>query len=265
MGGVPDELWRQILEMGIQNSKLSYKDLCCISISCRRLHRLSSEDSLWLLLLSSDFPSANQLNPNNSTSASAKSTYKIKFDREKARKVAAHRRAVLRKESEVLEFERKIREIESGLRQETEKMRATAAELSNLHKARQAYVALNVWQPEVIRGRQKQIVEQSAVPVESRVHSLEMELKLCRQRISGFDKAYIDGKWKLEMAMEQLASLKYHPLRDQKVISHGDKEGYKKRRKLKTSHIYDAVAILLSKILWGLRLVATFGSFNFEV
>lgn len=81
MGGVPDELWRQILEMGIQNSKLNYKDLCCISISCRRLHRLSSEDSLWLLLLSSDFSSPNQLNPNlnNATSASAKSTYKIKY------------------------------------------------------------------------------------------------------------------------------------------------------------------------------------------
>ncbi|KAJ6433984.1 hypothetical protein OIU84_017655 [Salix udensis] len=238
MGGVPDELWRQILEMGIQNSKLNYKDLCCISISCRRLHRLSSEDSLWLLLLSSDFSSPNQLNPNlkNATSASAKSTYKIKFDREKARKVAAHRRAVLRKESEVLEFERKIREIESGLRQETEKMRDTAAELSNLHKARQAYVALNVWQPEVIRGRQKQIVEQSAVPVESRVHSLEMELKLCRQRISSFDKAYSYEKRRLEMAMEQLASLKYHPLRDHKLISHGDKEGNKKRKKLKTSH-----------------------------
>lgn len=81
MGGVPDELWRQILEMGIQNSKLNYKDLCCISISCRRLHRLSAENSLWLLLLSSDFPSPNQQNPNpnNSTSASAKSTYKIKY------------------------------------------------------------------------------------------------------------------------------------------------------------------------------------------
>eukprot|EP00258_Populus_trichocarpa_P016692 XP_006375925.2 F-box protein SKIP24 isoform X1 [Populus trichocarpa] len=240
MGGVPDELWRQILEMGIQNSKLNYKDLCCISISCRRLHRLSAENSLWLLLLSSDFPSPNQQNPNpnNSTSASAKSTYKIKFEREKSRKVAAHRRAVLRKESEVLEFERKIREIENGLRQETEKMRATAAELSNLHKVRQASVALNVWQPEVIRGRQKQIVEQSAVPVESRVHSLEMELKLCRQRISGFDKAYRDEKRRLELAMEQLASMKYHPLRDHKLINSGDKEHKKKRKKLKTSVIF---------------------------
>jgi hypothetical protein len=70
---------------------------------------------------------------------------------------------------------------------------------------RQASVALNVWQPEVIRGRQKQIVEQSAVPVESRVHSLEMELKLCRQRISGFDKAYVN--FDLSLCSSQYISL----------------------------------------------------------
>lgn len=56
---------------------------------------------------------------------------------------------------------------------------------------RQASVALNVWQPEVVRGKIKQVVEQNAVPVESRVHALEMELKLCKQQISGFEKAYV--------------------------------------------------------------------------
>lgn len=56
---------------------------------------------------------------------------------------------------------------------------------------RQASVALNVWQPEIIRGRQKQIVEQCVVPVESRFHSLEMELKLCKQHILGLEKAHV--------------------------------------------------------------------------
>jgi len=37
--------------------------------------------------------------------------------------------------------------------------------------------------------------------------------------------------------MEQLASMKYHPLRDHKLISSGDKEYKKKRKKLKTSVI----------------------------
>ena len=52
-------------------------------------------------------------------------------------------------------------------------------------------MALNVWQPEVVRGRHKQVVEQNVVAVETRVHAMEMELKLCRQRISGFEKAYV--------------------------------------------------------------------------
>lgn len=56
---------------------------------------------------------------------------------------------------------------------------------------REASVALKVWQPEVIRGRQKQIVEQCVVPVESRVHALQMELRLCKQQISGFEKALV--------------------------------------------------------------------------
>lgn len=56
---------------------------------------------------------------------------------------------------------------------------------------RQASVALNVWQPEVIRGRQKQLVEQCVVPAESRIHALEMELRLCKQQIMGLEKSYV--------------------------------------------------------------------------
>lgn len=89
MSALPDEMWRQILEIGILNSKFSCKDLCCISISCRRLHRLSSEDSIWSHLLSSDFPTPPQQqqeqssssNPTIATAAAAttKSVYKIRF------------------------------------------------------------------------------------------------------------------------------------------------------------------------------------------
>lgn len=56
---------------------------------------------------------------------------------------------------------------------------------------RQASVALNVWQPEIVRGRQKQLVEQCVVPAESRLHALEMELRLCKQQILGLEKAYV--------------------------------------------------------------------------
>lgn len=56
---------------------------------------------------------------------------------------------------------------------------------------REATVALNVWQPEVIRGRQKQIVEQCSVSVDSRSRALDMELKLCKQQIAIFQKALV--------------------------------------------------------------------------
>lgn len=108
-------------------------------------------------------------------------------------------------------------------------------------------MALNVWQPEVVRGRHKQIVEQNVVPVESRVHALEMELKLCKQQISGFEKAYVscgnngllfykdtvknsvmvyvgvlrqkDEKRRLDVAKEELKSMRYHPLRQKESTS----------------------------------------------
>ncbi|XVE90259.1 hypothetical protein DITRI_Ditri20bG0064600 [Diplodiscus trichospermus] len=228
---LPDELWRKILEIGTKASNFTYKDLCCVSISCRRLHRLSDEGSLWSYLLSVDFP--NQISSPPSSS-SPKSLYKIRFERERERKLLAHKRAVLRKESQVSEHLRKLRKFEVRLRDEREKLKSAVSELSNLHKVRQASVALNVWQPEVVRGRQKQMVEQCVVPVESRVRALEMEVKLCNQQLKVFDKAYRDEKQRLDTAKEGLKSMKYHPLRDYNLTSNESHENQKKRKKLKT-------------------------------
>ncbi|OMP05362.1 F-box protein SKIP24 [Corchorus olitorius] len=209
MKELPDELWRKMLEIGIKSSNFTYKDLCCVSISCRRLRRLSDEDSLWSHLLSVDFP--NRI-PSPPSSSSPKSLYKIRFERERERKLLVHRRAVLRKESQVSEHLRKLREFE----------------------VRQASVALNVWQPEVVRGRQKQMVEQCVVPVGSRIRALEMEVKLCNQQLKVFDKAYRDEKRRLDTAKEELQSMKYHPLRDYKLTSNEGHENKIKRKKLKT-------------------------------
>ncbi|XWS64933.1 hypothetical protein CRYUN_Cryun05aG0046900 [Craigia yunnanensis] len=228
---LPDELWRKILEIGIKASNFTYKDLCCVSIGCRRFHRLSNENSLWSYLLSVNFP--NQI-PSPPSSSSPKSLYKIRFEREKERKFLVHKRAVLRKESQVSEHLRKLREIEVRLREERQKLMSAVSELSNLHKVSQASVALNVWQPEVVRGRQKQMVEQCVVPVESRVRALEMEVKLCNQQLQVFDKAYRDEKRRLDTAKEELNSVKYHPLRDYKLTSNESHENQKKGKKLKT-------------------------------
>lgn len=218
MTNLPDELWWRIIEIGVEKStnSLSYKDLCCLSIICRRFNRFSSEDSLWVHLGSRDFPlfGAN----NNSSSSinrhrlSSKTLYKIRFEKDRARKLAAHQRAVLRVESQIAQHSRKLEEVQIQKMEETEKMKATIIQLSNLSKARQASVALNVWQPLVVRGSHKQIVEQSHVPVVSRIHALEMELKLCKQQLTGLDNAYRDESIRLEEAKEQLKSMKYHPL-----------------------------------------------------
>ncbi|KAI3444194.1 hypothetical protein Pfo_000859 [Paulownia fortunei] len=231
MSVLPDELWRRIMEIGIETKTLDHKNLCCLSITCRRLRRLAADDSLWSPLLLSDFPSSrDELNlcnhdnnikdrSNNYTSSSTangklKSLYKIRYEKDREQKRLAHRRVVLRIESEIAEHLRKIQEIELQSSEEKEKMNTAVAELLNLRKIRQASVALNVWQPEIIRGRQRQMVQQSNVPVDFRINALEMELSLCKQQIAGFDKALRVEKRRLHAAKEDLASEKYHPLRD---------------------------------------------------
>ncbi|XP_024191235.1 F-box protein SKIP24 isoform X1 [Rosa chinensis] len=227
MSVLPDELWRRVFEIG----GFSYKDLCCVSITCKRFRRLSDEDHLWSHLLSSDFPLV--ASHPSSSSVSSKSLYKLRFERDRDKKIAAHQRALLRKESQIIEHLRKLRDIESRLAQETHKMQGTLVDLSNFHQVRQASLALNVWQPEIIRGRQKQIVEQCVVSTESRLHALEMELRLCKQQISGLEKAYKDEKHRLGLAEEELQSMRYHPLRDHRPLSSGDAQCTSKSKKLK--------------------------------
>ncbi|KAI3726375.1 hypothetical protein L1987_66172 [Smallanthus sonchifolius] len=206
---LPDELWRWILELGVKTSCLTYKDLCCLSMSCRRLNRLSKEDVLWSTLLSFDFPSHSSSSTNRQ---SLKSIYQIRFEKDKAKKLLAERRVVLRIESQIHEHTRRLHEIEVQLVNESEKIKAAIDELKRLRKVKEASTALKVWQPEIIRSRQKQIVENCSVPVDIRINALEMEIKLCKQLISGFLNARKDENSRLEAAKERLSKVKYHPL-----------------------------------------------------
>ncbi|MCD7468251.1 hypothetical protein HAX54_006263 [Datura stramonium] len=193
-----------------------YKDLCCLSITCTLLNRLSSDDSLWSSLFSADFPQYPSIlkHPSSSSSVSNKTLYKIRYEKVREQKLLAHRRAVLRIHSEINEHSRRIWEMDLRSAEEKEKMKNTVAELLNLRKIRQAKVALNVWQPEIVRGKQKQMVEQCNVPIDNRIHAIEMELKLCKQQIQGFEKALIVEKKRMQTAKEKLASVEYHPLRE---------------------------------------------------
>ncbi|KAL8493459.1 hypothetical protein ACS0TY_024609 [Phlomoides rotata] len=247
MSVLPDEMWRRIMEIGIETKTLDYKNLCCLSIASRRLRRLASEDSLWSPVLLSDFPSSsNNLSSDNndrnnsigdrSSSASNgkfKTLYKIRYEKDREKKRLAHRRAVLRIESEIAERLRKIQEIDLQFSEEKEKVNSTVAELLNLRRIRQASVAVNVWQPEIIRGRQREMIQQNNVPIDFRINSLEMELNLCKQQIAGFNKALRVEKRKLQEAKEELASVTYHPLQDSGSSRGPLNQGMVRSKKLK--------------------------------
>ncbi|KAI4378411.1 hypothetical protein MLD38_015892 [Melastoma candidum] len=218
---LPDDLWRKILEIGAKTTKnssgfdriLSYRDICLLSITCRRFRRLSGEDSLWSHLLASDFvPLANPIPAY--PSGAYKSAYRIRFEKETEKKRAAHRRAVLRKESQITQHLSRIRNLEVRLSQEVDKLKNTSDEFANLLRARQASVALNVWQPDVVVGRHKQVVMQSPVRVEARMHVVDMELKLCKKQIGILRKSRDEEKKRLDLAKKELESIMYHPLRE---------------------------------------------------
>ncbi|KAK1433156.1 hypothetical protein QVD17_10062 [Tagetes erecta] len=210
---LPDELWRWILELGVKTSCLTYKDLCCLSMSCRRLNRLSKEDVLWLKLLSFDFPTRpSSSSCSSSNRQSSKSIYQMRFEKDKVKKLLAERRVVLRIESQMHEHTRKLQEIEGLLVDENEKIKAAVDELKRLRAVKHASTALKVWQPEIIHSRQKQIVENCSVPVDFRINALEMEIKLCKQHIAGFLRAQKDESNKLEAAKDRLSKVKYNPL-----------------------------------------------------
>ncbi|PWZ32536.1 hypothetical protein Zm00014a_021339 [Zea mays] len=99
-------------------------------------------------------------------------------------------------------------------------------------ETRRASVALNVWQPQVVRGRQKQLVQQCTVPVDSRLSDLNMELKVCKQQIATYKNAYSKEKHKLNDREEALKRAKYHPLQDSHT-SGTINEPRAKRKKLK--------------------------------
>ncbi|KAG0459475.1 hypothetical protein HPP92_022603 [Vanilla planifolia] len=208
MSFIPDELWSKILEMGVATARLSCRDLCCIAITCRRLNLLSNEPRLWYILLSLDFPL-----PNSTSSMPSKSVYRTRFEKVKAQRLAEWRRAVLIAEGQEAICKNRLKELECQLRKEGERMKAALDELGDLERVRRASVALNVWQPEIVRRSQSQMVEQCTVPTDFRLHNLKMEVNLCKQQIAAFKKAYNDQKKKLKQCKEALLSMKYDPLK----------------------------------------------------
>ncbi|VAH65276.1 unnamed protein product [Triticum turgidum subsp. durum] len=199
---MPDELWARVLELGAASAALGFRDLCCLAIASRRLRRLSLHPSLW-------------------------------FERHKLRMAEARRRAVYEAEGRVVACRRRLTELEESMCAEGDRMKATAQELDSLERVRRASVALNVWQPQVVHGRQKQLVQQCTVPVDSRLSALHMELKVCKQQIATYKNAYNKEKLKLNEYEEALRRVKYHPMQNSSDTSASGNEPQAKRKRLK--------------------------------
>eukprot|EP01018_Ginkgo_biloba_P038663 Gb_19944 [translate_table: standard] len=188
MAALPDEIWTRIMEAGIQQNLLNYRDLSSIAISSRRLCRLSKQDCLWKFLWSQDFPSdARQ----GGLLKNVKLLYKSKFERVKSVKIAAHKRSILRVQSQAHVLEKECKNLEVLAQQEKGKMNATLLELKNLERARQSSVALKVWQPQIVRTRQHSVLEQSPIHTDSRIHALKMEMGVCKERIVRFCRSIV--------------------------------------------------------------------------
>ncbi|KAG8372321.1 hypothetical protein BUALT_Bualt12G0054000 [Buddleja alternifolia] len=144
MSMLPDDLWNRIMEIGIGTKSLNYKDICRLSTTCRRLRRLADDNSVWSPLLLSGFPTSRMdlhlisIAPNSDSTLNrkVKSLYKTRYEKEREQKRLAHRRVVLRIESEKAELLRPIQERELQSSLEKEKLKEAIAELRNLWKAR---------------------------------------------------------------------------------------------------------------------------------
>ncbi|CAI9765723.1 unnamed protein product [Fraxinus pennsylvanica] len=74
MSELPEDLWRRIMEIGVEKSVMDFEDLCRLSLTCKCLYKLSGEDSLWSSLLYRDF-----YYNEDDTIASKKELYKLMY------------------------------------------------------------------------------------------------------------------------------------------------------------------------------------------
>ncbi|KAF3338746.1 F-box protein SKIP24 [Carex littledalei] len=98
MESLPDDVWHQILQIGIQKKQLNHIDLCSLAIVNSHFDQLTQDSALWAILLSRDFSSSF----NSSQAPNLKAVYQVKhwlkfklkreFQREKLKREFEHAR-----------------------------------------------------------------------------------------------------------------------------------------------------------------------------
>ncbi|XP_024403253.1 F-box protein SKIP24 isoform X2 [Physcomitrium patens] len=225
MGCLPDELWTKILGLGIEKEVLDYRDLCSLAFVCRRIKKISYFDCIWRPLwerdqakLSVGSSSRNLvvepgMARKENDAKAFRDLYRIRFEKVRAAIMAAHRRRVLRVESQVAVLQKEAQQYQLDIQVERRKLVATVAELKSFEVARRSAIAIQVWQPQAVRARQQEVLEQQSVNVGARQQSLQMEINVCRERVQQFEKSLQAKKSAIEKCKKELDSLTFNPSR----------------------------------------------------
>ncbi|CAM6059714.1 unnamed protein product [Sphagnum tenellum] len=230
MGCLPDEIWTEVLKSGVERRVLDYRDLCILALVCRCLRRLSSLDSLWHLACQNDFGnpegeaaaadavvvvpaavSATLAPGKRRVARNCKLLYSARFEKIRNAKLAARRRQILRVESHLAVLKKQAKQFHARFLDERSKLSQTVAELKNLEHGRQAEVAVQVWQPQAVRARHQEMLEQQPVNAIAQQRSLQMEVKVCRERIRQFALSRDAAKAMMESTAKELEILKFNP------------------------------------------------------
>eukprot|EP00249_Psilotum_nudum_P016224 c25728_g1_i1 orf=168-821(+) len=206
--GLGDEMWVHVVEMGVGNGRLNCRDVCSLSMVCRRLHHLSGLDCIWRKLSERDFVQADESLKECLGSASSgftKGKYRSRFEKVKAVKLATQKRLVLRLQSCRAVLEQECKSLEDCICRERENLLNVLSRFKNTEKARHASVALQLWQPQVVRTMHEQVVEQQPVDLDACRQLLKMEAKVCREQITRSERSIVSNT----ISISTLISLQY--------------------------------------------------------
>eukprot|EP00897_Mesotaenium_endlicherianum_P001538 jgi/Mesen1/1411/ME000130S00489 len=219
--GLPDELWMVVLQAGL-DSGMDYREFCTCALVSRFFKRLSSADHFWEQLWQKDWPSTSSHDGANSRSALAnqkapfvasdmlksvtaphgadsknggcskpdrrfgggiwKASFRERFERDKARRVASHRRKVFRVQSQVALLEAEMVDLRGAVDSERTKWTTALQQIQQVENSERALVASKVWQPQAVATRHQQLLEQHPLDASAQLNALRQEAAICQAK-----------------------------------------------------------------------------------
>ncbi|GBG63057.1 hypothetical protein CBR_g36542 [Chara braunii] len=217
---LPDEIWWLILRHGVNSAGFAAGELCALAMLNRQLRRILGDgegNELWKFLFYKHWPKLRPSTRSQSGNAHSrdkspqssdwKGQYQIRFSLEKSERDAAHRRRVLRVQSQVAILQNQMRDYHRQRKVELARLDSATHEHLMLHRIRRAGVAAKVWEPQAVRQRHQALVEQSPVDVGARIEALRNEMAVCREAVERLTRCMNRKKLLLQAEEEELVAL----------------------------------------------------------